>query len=219
MQIRKRDWTEQGPLLKARINAKLSVYQSVARLKIKSLASLDMEGKTSKRLVLETLALLVDAAESCLLSVWRKLRVCEELFSSLLAGIAQIAVIRGGQPLRVLLIRLKPLVLTACAQVLVVLWVCTMTKLILVTLEIKLFYYLLSFLCSSTIYLWQGDTWGSSKGAMFETVMKTSCEIIESGWTKDRAPVDTFIMGLATSIRERNDYDEQVICSFFLWYI
>lgn len=119
MQIRKRDWTEQGPLLKARINAKLSVYQSVARLKIKSLSSLDMEGKTSKRLVLETLALLVDAAESCLLSVWRKLRVCEELFSSLLAGIAQIAVIRGGQPLRVLLIRLKPLVLTACAQVLV----------------------------------------------------------------------------------------------------
>lgn len=171
LKIRKRDWTEQGPLLKARINAKLSVYQSVARLKIKSLASLDMEGKTSKRLVLETLALLVDAAESCLLSVWRKLRVCEELFSSLLAGIAQIAVIRGGQPLRVLLIRLKPLVLTACAQ---------------------------------------GDTWGSSKGAMFETVMKTSCEIIESGWTKDRAPVDTFIMGLATSIRERNDYDEQV---------
>lgn len=93
----------------------------MARLKIKSLASLDMDGKTSKRLVLETLALLVDAAESCLLSVWRKLRVCEELFSSLLAGIAQIAVIRGGQPLRVLLIRLKPLVLTACAQVLVVL--------------------------------------------------------------------------------------------------
>lgn len=171
LKIRKRDWTEQGPLLKARINAKLSVYQSVARLKIKSLASLDMDGKTSKRLVLETLALLVDAAESCLLSVWRKLRVCEELFSSLLAGIAQIAVIRGGQPLRVLLIRLKPLVLTACAQ---------------------------------------ADTWGSSKGAMFETVMKTSCEIIESGWTKDRAPVDTFIMGLAASIRERNDYDEQV---------
>lgn len=171
LKIRKRDWTEQGALLKSRINAKLSVYQSVARLKIKSLASLDMDGKTSKRLVLETLALLVDAAESCLLSVWRKLRVCEELFSSLLAGIAQIAVIRGGQPLRVLLIRLKPLVLTACAQ---------------------------------------ADTWGSSKGAMFETVMKTSCEIIESGWTKDRAPVDTFIMGLATSIRERNDYDEQV---------
>ncbi|KAJ0010169.1 hypothetical protein Pint_34609 [Pistacia integerrima] len=171
--IRKRDWNEQGPLLKARINAKLSVYQSVARLKIKSLASLDPNGKNSKRLVLDALASLLDAAEACLLSVWRKLRVCEELFSSLLAGIAQIAVIRGGQLLRVLLIRFKPLVLTACAQP-------------------------------------QGDTWGSSRGAMFESIMKTSCEIIESGWTKDRAPVDTFIMGLATSIRERNDYDDQV---------
>ena len=45
---------------------------------------------------------------------------------------------------------------------------------------------------------------------MFESVMKTSCEIIESCWSKERAPVDTFIMGLAASIRERNDYDEQV---------
>ncbi|KAJ4718889.1 Phosphatidylinositol 4-kinase alpha 1-like [Melia azedarach] len=97
--------------------------------------------------------------------------------SSPLAGIAQIAVIRGGQPLRVLLIPLKLLVLTACAQ---------------------------------------ADTWGSSQGAMFESVMKTSCEIIESGWTKDRAPVDTFIMGLATSIRERSDYDEQGVYAFSL---
>lgn len=40
--------------------------------------------------------------------------------------------------------------------------------------------------------------------------MKTSCQIIESGWAKDRAPVDTFILGLATSIRERNDYDDEV---------
>lgn len=45
---------------------------------------------------------------------------------------------------------------------------------------------------------------------MFVSVVRTSCEIIEFGWSKDRAPVDTFIMGLATSIRERNDYEEQV---------
>ncbi|KAJ6739042.1 hypothetical protein OIU74_003911 [Salix koriyanagi] len=170
LKIRKRDWNEQGQLLKARISAKLSVYQAAARMKVQSLASLDVDGKTSKRLLLETLALLMDAAEACLLSVWRKLRVCEELFSSLLGGIAQIAVTRGGQPMRVLLIRLKPLVLAACAQ---------------------------------------ADTWGGSQ-VMFEIVMKTSCQIIESGWTKDRAPVDTFISGLASSIRERNDYDEQV---------
>ncbi|KAI3791122.1 hypothetical protein L2E82_04741 [Cichorium intybus] len=55
----------------------------------------------------------------------------------------------------------------------------------------------------------QADTWASSQGAMFESVLKASCEIIDYGWTKDRAPVDTFIMGLATSIRERNDYEEE----------
>lgn len=86
-------------------------------MQIKSLVCLDVDAKTSKKLVLETLALLIDAAEACLLSVWRKLRACEELFISLLSGIAQVAVSRGGQPLRVLLIRLKPLVLAACMQV------------------------------------------------------------------------------------------------------
>ena len=40
--------------------------------------------------------------------------------------------------------------------------------------------------------------------------MKTSCGIIESCWSKERAPVDTFIMGLAASILEQNDYEEQV---------
>ncbi|XP_010527598.1 PREDICTED: phosphatidylinositol 4-kinase alpha 1 isoform X2 [Tarenaya hassleriana] len=171
LKSRKRDWNEQGPVLKTRVNAKLSVYQAAAKMKIKSLVSIETDGKTSKRLVLETLALLLDAADACLTSVWRKMRACEELFSSLLSGIAKIAVARGGQPLRVLLIRLKPLVLAVCAQ---------------------------------------PDTWVNNQGAMFGSVLKTSCEIIESGWAKDRAPVDTFIMGLATSIRERNDYEEQV---------
>ncbi|KAK8360278.1 hypothetical protein V6Z12_A04G152600 [Gossypium hirsutum] len=171
LKIRKRDWTEQGPLLKSRVNAKLSVYQAAVRMQIRSLPSLEADAKTSKKLVLETLALLIDAAEACIISVWRKLRVCEELFSTLLSGIVQIAVPGGGQPLRILLIRLKPLVLAACMQ---------------------------------------ADTWGNSQGAMFESVLKTCCEIIESGWAKDRAPMDTFIMGLATSIRERNDYEEQV---------
>ncbi|KAL0722968.1 hypothetical protein Bca4012_037567 [Brassica carinata] len=171
LKSRKRDWSEQGPVLKTRVNAKLSVYHAAAKMKIKSLVSLETDGKTSKRLVLETLALLLDAADACLTSVWRKMKACEELFGSLLSGIAKIAVARGGQPLRVLLIRLKPLVLAVCAQ---------------------------------------PDTWASNQGAMIESIFKTSCEIIESGWDKDRAPVDTFIMGLASSIRERNDYEEQV---------
>ncbi|XP_022876280.1 phosphatidylinositol 4-kinase alpha 1 isoform X2 [Olea europaea var. sylvestris] len=170
LKIRKNDWAEQGQLLKVRINSKLSVYQAAARLQIKALPSLDAEGKSSKRLLHGALALLIEASEACLLSVWRKLRACEVLFSSLLAGISQAAVTRGGQLLRILLIRFKPLVLATCAQ---------------------------------------ADTWGSSPGVMFESVLKTCCEIIYFGWTKDRSPVDTFIMGLATNVRERNDYEEE----------
>ncbi|GFQ00963.1 phosphatidylinositol 4-kinase alpha 1 [Phtheirospermum japonicum] len=170
LKIRKRDWSEQGQLLKVRINKKLSVYQAAARLQINSLASLDTEGKSSKRLLHGALALLIEVAEACLFSVWRKLRACEELFVCLLSGISQAAVTRGGQLLRVLLIRFKPLVLATCAQ---------------------------------------ADTSVSSQGSMFESVLKTCCEIIEFGWAKDRAPLDTFIMGLATSIRERNDYEEE----------
>ncbi|PWA34835.1 Armadillo-type fold [Artemisia annua] len=42
----------------------------------------------------------------------------------------------------------------------------------------------------------QADTWGSSQGAMFESVLKASCEIIEYGWTKDRATKDMFVPGI-----------------------
>lgn len=169
LKIKKRDWSEQGHSLKVRINRKLSVYQAAAMLQIKTLASLDTEGKSSKKLLHGALGLLIEAAEACSFSVWRKLRACEELFGCLLSGISQAAAIRGGQVLRLLLIRLKPLVLATCAQ---------------------------------------ADTSASSQGSMFQSVLKTCCEIIEFGWSRDRAPLDTFIMGLATSIRERNDYEE-----------
>ncbi|KVH93237.1 Armadillo-type fold [Cynara cardunculus var. scolymus] len=150
---------------------KLSVYKAAAKLKVKSHVSFDLDGKSSKKLLHGALALLAEAAEACLYSVWRRLRTCEDLFNSLLDGISKIAFTRGGHLLRVLLIRFKQLVLITCAQ---------------------------------------ADTWGSSQGAMFDSVLKTSCEIIEFGWTKDRAPVDTFIMGLATSIREHHDYEEKL---------
>ncbi|CAJ2642759.1 phosphatidylinositol 4-kinase alpha 1 isoform X1 [Trifolium pratense] len=171
LKIRKRDWHEQGSSLKARINTKLSVYKAAVSLTIKSLSALDSDSRSVKRLVYEAVAILIDAAEACLLSGWRKLRTCEDLFGSLLLGVAQIAIARGGQALRILLIRLKPIVLNVCAQ--------------------------------------QPETWSSNQGTMFESVTKASCQIIESCWTKERAPVDTYIMGLATSIRERNDYGEQ----------
>ncbi|KAI3901545.1 hypothetical protein MKW92_021504 [Papaver armeniacum] len=170
LKITKRDWKEQGAALKARINTKLSVYKAAAWLQIKCLASLDQDIDSSKKLLLETLALFIDSAESCLYSTWRMLRICEDLFSSLLSGISQVTVSCGSQLLRVLLIRLKPLVLTTCAL---------------------------------------ADTANNNQGAMFESVTKTVREIIEFGWSKDRAAVETFIMGLAACIRERNDYEEQ----------
>lgn len=57
---------------------------------------------------------------------------------------------------------------------------------------------------------------------MFESVFKISCEIIRSGWAKDRASVDTFIVGLASSVRESNDYEEQVtlnLCLYLYLYL
>ncbi|KAI3774770.1 hypothetical protein L1987_49332 [Smallanthus sonchifolius] len=170
LKIRKHDWTEQGSSLKAKINMKLSVYKAAAKLKVRSHVAPDSDGKSSKKLLHGALALLVEAAEACLYSVWRRLRTCEDLFNSLLDGISKIAFTRGGHLLRVLLIRFKQLVLLTCAQ---------------------------------------AETGGSGQGAMFDSVLKTSCEIIEYGWTKDRTPVDTFIMGLAASIREHNDYEEK----------
>ncbi|KAJ3672896.1 hypothetical protein LUZ60_006270 [Juncus effusus] len=170
LKIRKRDWREQGAHLKARISTKVSCCQAAINVQIKTLLSLETDSKSSKDVLRRTLALFLDAAESCILSSWRKIRVCEELFSTLLSGISQITVSRGGQLLRVLLIRLKPLVLTTCAQ---------------------------------------ADMLGTNPGAMFQAVTKLSCEIIEFGWGKDRALVDTFLMGLASCIRERNDYDDE----------
>ncbi|KAI3928954.1 hypothetical protein MKW98_014545 [Papaver atlanticum] len=170
LKIRKRDCKEQGGALKARINAKLSVYQAAAWVQVKYLAYLDPNIESSKKLLQETLALFIDAAESCLYSIWRTLRICEDLFSSLLSGISQVAVSGGDQLLRVLLIRLKPLVLSTCTL---------------------------------------ADTGNKSKGAMFESVTKTVCEIIEFGWSQDLAAVETFIMRLAACIREGNDYEEQ----------
>ncbi|XP_078444700.1 phosphatidylinositol 3- and 4-kinase family protein [Wolffia australiana] len=170
LKIRKHKWREQGAQLRIRINSKLSTCKAATAVLIKSLTYLEDEGKFSKDLLRRTLALLLDAAEACVLSSWRKVKICEELFGTLLDGIARITVMRGGQLLRVLLIPLKPLVLTTCAQ---------------------------------------ADTWGNSRGAMFDAITRFSCEIIEFGWSKDKALVDTFIMGLAAYLRERNDYDEE----------
>lgn len=116
-QSRKQDWNDQDSVLKTRVDAKLFVYQAAAKMKIKSLVSLETDGKTYKKLAMETLTLLFDAAEACLTSVWRKMKVCEELFISLLCGISEMAVAKGRCLPHGLFVRLKPLVLAVCAQV------------------------------------------------------------------------------------------------------
>ncbi|KAH0920787.1 hypothetical protein HID58_020805 [Brassica napus] len=171
LKSRRQDWNDQDSVLKTGVDAKLFVYQAAAKMKIKSLASLETDGKTYKKLAMETLTLLFDAAEACLTSVWRKMKACEELFISLLSAIAEMAVAKGRCLLHGLFVRLKPLVLAVCAQ---------------------------------------PDTWVRNQSNIFESVSKICCEIIESGWAKDRALVNTFIVGLASRIRETNDYEEQV---------
>lgn len=101
---------------------KLSVYKAAAKLKIRSHVTPDSDGKLSKKVLHGALALLVEAAEACLYSVWRRLRTCEDLFNALLDGISKIAFTRGGHLLRVLLIRFKQLVLLTCAHVTIILF-------------------------------------------------------------------------------------------------
>uniref|UniRef100_A0A453H7A6 1-phosphatidylinositol 4-kinase n=2 Tax=Aegilops tauschii subsp. strangulata TaxID=200361 RepID=A0A453H7A6_AEGTS len=172
LKIRKRDWKEQGAQLRVRINTKLSCCQAAVVVLVRSVSVLDADSKASKDMLQQTLAWFIEATKSCILSSWRKLKICEELFCTLLNGISQITVSRGGQLLPVLLIPLKPLVVSTCSQ---------------------------------------ADMTGCSPGALFEAVVKLSCEIIEFGWTKDRALVDTFIMRLAAYVRERNDYEEELL--------
>lgn len=50
---------------------------------------------------------------------------------------------------------------------------------------------------------------------MSEAITKISCDIIQFGWSTDRALVDTFIMGLAACIRDRNNQEDQVFCLAF----
>lgn len=116
LKIRKCDWLEKGESLKVKINAMLAAYQTTARLQIKVLASLDLNGKSSVRLMHEALHFFIEAAEACLFSMWWKLRACEELFSSLLSGIFHAVVAHDSQMLGFLLKRIKPLVLETCAQ-------------------------------------------------------------------------------------------------------
>uniref|UniRef100_A0A0D3FN55 PI4-kinase N-terminal domain-containing protein n=1 Tax=Oryza barthii TaxID=65489 RepID=A0A0D3FN55_9ORYZ len=116
LKIRKRDWREQGAQLKTRINTKLLCCQAALVVLVRSVSAMDVDSKASKDMLQQTLAWFIEATKSCILSSWRKLKICEELFCMLLNGISQITVSRGGQLLPVLLIPLKPLVVSTCSQ-------------------------------------------------------------------------------------------------------
>ncbi|KAL2653163.1 hypothetical protein R1flu_021291 [Riccia fluitans] len=115
LKIRKRDWTTDVLELKAKVNMMFQASQSATVLQITCINLLDSDGKLLKAALRESLHLMMDAADACISSPWRRSKACEELFDSLITGVAHIAALNRSQMQRILL-RFKVLVLTACAQ-------------------------------------------------------------------------------------------------------
>jgi hypothetical protein len=65
----------------------------------------------------ETLSLLMDVADACMGSPWRRLKSSESLFEALLSAVTRVAASQGNTMLKILLLRVKNLILAACAQV------------------------------------------------------------------------------------------------------
>ena len=49
----------------------------------------------------------------------------------------------------------------------------------------------------------QADTLAGHQGPVFESVTKTSCNLIEASWNVDRAAIESFLLSLAAYVRER----------------
>lgn len=125
LQIRKREWPVDGVPLLAKMNIKLQASQSAAVIITRLLRAesdgsplrVPVDGRLSRGPIRETLSLLMDAADACMASPWRRLKSCESLFETLLSGVAQMGGLQGNQLLRIFLLRVKSLVLATCAQV------------------------------------------------------------------------------------------------------
>ncbi|CAM6044662.1 unnamed protein product [Sphagnum compactum] len=126
LRIRKRDWPVDGLSLMAKMNMKLQGTQA-ATMVIVELLTLSRDEKplqgqqpvsslpkalTTK----ETLSLLMDVADACMGSPWRRLKSSESLFEALLSAVTRVAASQGNKMLKILLLRVKNLVLAACAQ-------------------------------------------------------------------------------------------------------
>ncbi|BBM99121.1 phosphatidylinositol 4-kinase A [Marchantia polymorpha subsp. ruderalis] len=168
LKVRKREWAADVPELKTKVNVMFQASQAASILQIKCISMLEKDGKLLKAALRESLPLLMDAADGCISSPWRRSKGCEELFDSLITGVAHVASLHRSQMQRILL-RFKVLVLTACAQ---------------------------------------ANTWGTSLGSSFESIIKGSCTLIEVGWKSDRAAVESFVLSLAAQIREKEKGDK-----------
>lgn len=124
-QIRKREWPVDGMPLLAKMNMKLQISQAaaaVATLLLKAEShgrpsKSPVDGRVLKGPTRETLSLLMDVADACIASPWRRLRSCESLFGTVLSAVSELGALQGKQTLRVILLRIKTLVVSTCAQV------------------------------------------------------------------------------------------------------
>jgi phosphatidylinositol 4-kinase len=124
LKTRKREWPVEGNTLLSKMSLKLQASEAAVAV-IAILLRSETEGRPSKSTVgertsrsskQEALVLLLDAAEACLFSLWRRMRSCENLLGTLLSGIAKAGASQGYKMLRVLLLRMKSLVLATCSQ-------------------------------------------------------------------------------------------------------
>ncbi|KAG0598394.1 hypothetical protein M758_12G069200 [Ceratodon purpureus] len=125
LKIRKRDWTVDGVPLLAKMNVKLQTAQLACAVQQRFLKP-DMNGNLSKSYsngklpktrIRDTLSLLMDVADASIISPWRRLKTSEALVGYLVAVVAQVGALHGTSMFRILLLRFKALLLSACAQV------------------------------------------------------------------------------------------------------
>lgn len=124
-QIRKREWpVDRLPLL-TKMTMKLQASQAAASVITfvwksgteRGSSNSATKSQSPRDPTLESVALLLDVADACIFSPWRRMRSCECLFGSILSGVSNACASQGNQILRMLLLRIKSLVLATCSQV------------------------------------------------------------------------------------------------------
>lgn len=112
------------PLL-AKMNVKLQTAQTACAVQQRflkpdsdgNISSSYSNGKLPKTEIRDTLSLLMDVADASVISPWRRLKTSEALVGYLVSVVAQVGALHGTSMFRILLLRFKALLLSACAQV------------------------------------------------------------------------------------------------------